>query len=63
MAAADVSEDQVRGGISPDQARADFLEKQIEQVRRALEPLIDEENIEPRLRRAWSVLEKLPPRD
>jgi hypothetical protein len=59
---AELSEDQIQGGISPDQARADFLEKQIEQIRRALAPLV-EEDTEPRLRKAWAVLEKLPPQD
>jgi hypothetical protein len=57
------TDQQVEGGISPDQARADYLEQQIEQVRRALAPLIRDEHIEPRLRRAWAVLEKLPPQD
>lgn len=61
--AAKASQDQLEGGISPDQARADFLEKQIEQIRRALEPLIENDDTEPQLRRAWSVLEKLPPQD
>jgi hypothetical protein len=53
----------LEGGISPDQARADYLEDQIEQVRRALAPLIRDEDLEPRLRRAWAVLERLPPLD
>lgn len=60
--AAETSEQRLSGGISPDQARADFLENQIEQIRRALAPLV-EQNTEPRLRRAWAVLEKIPPPD
>jgi hypothetical protein len=59
--AAEASQGQLVGGISPDQARADYLEKQIEQIRRALEPLIEDDETEPQLRRAWAVLEKLPP--
>ena len=59
--ASQASQERLDGGISPDQARADYLERQIEKIRDALAPLIQNNDTEPHLRRVWAVLEKLPP--
>ena len=48
-------------GISPERARADHLARQIELIRQALAPLIEEsERLHEAVIQAWMLLERLP---
>jgi len=60
---AEVSGDRLEGSIPPVQERVDSLERQIEEIKRALELLMEGNDTEPELRRAWFALKMLPPED
>jgi len=48
-------------GISPERARADHLAIQVEMIRTALAPLVEEiDRLYDAMHSAWSVLERLP---
>ena len=61
--AAGVPDDHLEGGIRPVQERVDSLERQIEEIKRALELLMQDSDTEPELRRAWFALGMSPPED
>ena len=48
-------------GISPERARADHLAQQVEHIREALIPLLQEvDRLRGAIHEAWSILEQLP---
>jgi hypothetical protein len=61
--AAEASEGHLEGGTVPVQERVDSLERQIEEIKRALELLMEDNDTQPELRRAWFALQMLPPED
>jgi len=61
--AAEASDGDLEVGISPVQERVDALERQIEEIKRALEILMESDDTQPELRRAWFALGKPPPED
>ena len=56
-----LSLEETRGGISPDQARADYLARSLEEIRRVLaRPVRNIDQLRATLRRVNGVLDRIP---